>query len=134
MTGINGNRAATAESPGPKTDEGKLRSSLNAMRHGFASNSMRALAFEFPEMAEAAMKMAVESVAPAGPAETLVCARLAMAFCKLRRLELLESQYVGLGNPGREAELLSRYIAAELETIRQQMLALAWIRAHAHGR
>jgi hypothetical protein len=122
------NRKNGKKTKGPVSLDGKLRTSMNTMQHGFRADGLRAMAYEPAERAERMLGMATRSVRPRGPAETLVCARLALAFCRLERLEEIEGVVCGLGSAGPEAELLERYIVEEMEGIRRQMVALAWVR------
>jgi hypothetical protein len=80
-----------AKSLGPKTSEGKARSSKNALKHGLRAQKYVVLpeedAAEFAEL-EAAL---VAELAPVGALQTVLARRVAVAAWRLARADRIET-------------------------------------------
>jgi hypothetical protein len=77
---------------GPKTPEGKARSSRNALRHGLRSNQRFIIEdFESPEEWEEFRLGIIESWQPVGILETELAVNIAYGFWKLRRCRTAEN-------------------------------------------
>jgi len=85
------NRQNALESTGPRTPEGKARSSKNALRHGLLSREVL-LPDEPAEDLEAFRTSLHEAVQPEGELEELLFDRLAAAAWRLRRAAGVERQ------------------------------------------
>ncbi len=98
-------RANARKSTGPRTAEGKARSSQNARRHGlFAQTAL--LDSESPEDFVALRDAYLAEFDPQGPAETHLVMEMANAQWRLRRVR------------GIEADLIDHIIGAELDSWR----------------
>src|SRR5262252_4504142 len=89
---IEANRRNALKSTGPKTDEGKARSSMNALRHGLTAGQA-VLPYENPDDYEKLREGMLESYAPENPAEQAVVEELANAYWRLMRLHRVENCY-----------------------------------------
>ena len=78
------NRANAQKSTGPKTAEGKARSSLNAVKHGLAAQQL-VLPNEDSEAYKAVVQVWIEALQPADTAEMALVERAAMADWRLKR-------------------------------------------------
>jgi hypothetical protein len=99
-------RTNGAKSKGPKTAEGKARSSQNALKHGLRARKWVVLhgenAAEF-ERLEAAL---IDELAPEGVLQSLLAQRVAAAVWRLGRAEQLETQlFAENGGSGRSCAL-----------------------------
>jgi hypothetical protein len=111
---IAANRANAQHSTGPRTDEGKLRASQNALRHGLCSG--------IPEMHDegdqnhdellAALR---EEFQPVGPNEEILVYKMAEHFCYAKRAAYLLAEQLDSNDGGddnaREIGLFMRYHA-----------------------
>jgi hypothetical protein len=81
-----------AKSRGPKTPEGKARSSRNALKHGLRAERHVMLpkedAAEFAEL-ESAM---IEELAPVGALQTVLARRVVVAAWRLARADRIEAE------------------------------------------
>jgi hypothetical protein len=99
---------ASAKPPGPRTEQGKLRSALNATKHGLAGKYLL-LPGEDRDEYERRMDAVFEALAPTNEAEAQLVALVADDLWKLERLGKIE-QGVSLG---RIEELLGQTPSAE---------------------
>lgn len=98
-------RANAAKSTGPKTPQGKARSSKNALKHGlFAQTAL--LDFEPSEEFVALRDSYLAEYQPEGPTETHFVMEMANAQWRLRRIR------------GMEADLIQHLIESELDPFR----------------
>jgi len=99
-------RANGARSRGPRTDEGKARSSMNALTHGLTARS--AIVLPLVERAEdwsAHLAGFVAALRPVGAVEQELVERMAAITWRLRRVERVEAAVIGgtLTAAGRDA-------------------------------
>jgi hypothetical protein len=90
------NRAHAQLSTGPRTEEGKKRSSLNAFRHGLTGQ----IVIHTPEDQAAFQKHCDairESLAPVGALETTLAQSIAEDYWRLNRARALENAVFTLG-------------------------------------
>jgi hypothetical protein len=84
------NRANSQHSTGPRTESGKQRSSLNALRHGLTAQSA-VLPSEDPAAYENHRRQFVDEYQPATPTESQLVGELADTSWRLNRIPLLEA-------------------------------------------
>jgi hypothetical protein len=84
------NRANSQHSTGPRTDSGKQRSSLNALRHGLTAASA-VLPSEDQAAYDAHRRGFFDEYQPATPTETQLVQELADTSWRLNRIPLLEA-------------------------------------------
>ncbi len=87
---IEASRRNGARSRGPVTEEGKSRSSRNALKHGLTAMEHLVLEDEVPEALEALIEQISEEAGAATEIETRIARRLAIAFWKGERAEKIE--------------------------------------------
>jgi hypothetical protein len=87
---IDANRKNAQKSTGPKSEQGKAKSSRNALKHGLYADSRVVPRCEAVEFQSWLMEW-VEHYQPEGPAETVVLERAALAAWKLRRCSEIEA-------------------------------------------
>src|SRR6202050_564089 len=85
------NRATSRHSTGPRTDSGKQRSSLNALRHGLTAASA-VLPSEDQAAFDAHRRGFFDEYRPATPTESQLVQELADASWRLNRIPPLEAQ------------------------------------------
>src|ERR1700738_1888352 len=97
-------RANAAKSPGPKTDEGKRRSSRNALKHGLTGQTV-VMPGEDMQAYEALAKSFHKDLAPKGAVQLHLCNSLADISWRLNRSRALEHNQLNANQP--DAGLLS---------------------------
>jgi hypothetical protein len=140
-----------AKSRGPKTREGKARSSQNALKHGLRAQKHVVLPKEDATEFEALEAAMIEELAPVGAVQTVLARRVAVAAWRLDRADRIEAELfayrcrddgnlaIGLmrdGNGTRSVETLLRYrgaAQAELTRALRTLKALQAEQAHAVG-
>jgi hypothetical protein len=85
------NRANSAHSTGPRTELGKQRSSLNALRHGLTARTA-VLPTEDPETYQRHIQQFLDEYAPATVTETQLVHEIANAAWRLNRIPFLEAE------------------------------------------
>lgn len=80
-----------ARSHGPKTAQGRERSSLNSLRHGLASRRLYVLSNETPEKWERLLDTWIARLQPADDAELDLVTEAAFARWRMRRLWVIET-------------------------------------------
>src|SRR5262245_21582907 len=90
------NHRNAQHSTGPRTVEGKERSSQNALRHGLRSE-LPVLPGERAEDWEAHRAGIVQSLAPAGALEAELAGRVALCLWRLRRVAAYETGVTAVG-------------------------------------
>ena len=85
------NRANSAHSTGPRTEPGKQRSSLNALRHGLTARTA-VLPTEDPEAYQRHIQQFLDEYAPATPTETQLVHEIANTAWRLNRIPFLEAE------------------------------------------
>src|ERR1700733_11913343 len=89
------NRANSQHSTGPRTDSGKQRSSLNALRHGLTAASA-VLPCEDEAAFEAHRRRFFDEYQPATPTETQLVQELVDTAWRLNRIPSLEAALLEL--------------------------------------
>jgi len=112
---IAANRANAEQSTGPRTEEGKARSSQNSIKHGFTSRQITILPEDQPVFDEMLAQYHAE-LRPEGILELDFFQQLVRASWDMRRASTLEAQLVAgnidpLADPGlaKDAERYARY-------------------------
>ena len=90
---IESNRRNARKSTGPRTDEGKARSRLNALRHGLLAQDST-LPIEDQHEFQALQDALAAEYQPQGPTEECLLARMADAQWRLARLTRIETGYL----------------------------------------
>jgi hypothetical protein len=85
------NRANAKLSTGPRTEPGKQRSSLNALRHGLTAQTA-VLPTEDPEAYQCHIQQFLDEYKPANPTETQLVHEIANTAWRLNRIPLLEAE------------------------------------------
>jgi len=140
------NRANSQHSTGPRTDAGKHRSSLNALRHGLTSRSA-VLPSEDLAAYQRHIQQFHDEYQPATPTETQLVLELANTAWRLNRIPLLEAEVLAraaaplppdheitfdivdahrlIANLGIQGHRLSRQFQKTLDTLREIQAARA---------
>jgi hypothetical protein len=84
------NRANAMLSTGPRTESGKQRSSLNALRHGLTAQTA-VLPTEDPDAYQRHVQQFLDEYAPANATETQLVREIANTSWRLNRIPLLEA-------------------------------------------
>ncbi len=93
MTGprqVAANRANARKSTGPKTDAGKAVAARNATRHAILQRTVVATRHEDADALDALRESFAEELAPQGPLEAALVARIVDALWRLRRVQAAE--------------------------------------------
>jgi hypothetical protein len=90
------NRQNAQLSTGPRTEAGKLRSSLNALRHGLTSRTL-VLPTEDPADYAAHLQRFIQQFQPSGPLEEQLVQSLADTTWRLNRIPALEAGLLSAG-------------------------------------
>jgi hypothetical protein len=85
------NRANARHSTGPRTEPGKLRSSLNALRHGLTARTAL-LPTEDADAYQHHIQQFLDEYAPATPTETQLAHEIADTAWRLNRIPILEAE------------------------------------------
>jgi hypothetical protein len=93
---IAANRRNALRSTGPRTAEGKRRTSMNALKHGLRSVSLAVPHLENPEDWAAHLDLVVRDLAPVGYLETILAERVAALLWRLGRVVRYESEAVSI--------------------------------------
>ena len=87
--------ANTATATGPKTAEGKARSSLNALKHGrYALKHPTVLAIEDSDLFRKLYRDNLAHFSPASPVEVLIVQQLTHAEWSIVRLQAIETAFL----------------------------------------
>jgi hypothetical protein len=89
---IEANRRNALKSTGPKSEEGKAQSRMNALRHGLTAEQA-VLPHEDENDYEKLREGMLESYAPENSAEQAIVEELANAYWRLLRMHRVENQY-----------------------------------------
>jgi hypothetical protein len=137
-----------AKSRGPKTPEGKARSSQNALKHGLRAQKLVVLRHEDAAGYEAHEEALLAELAPEGPLQTLLARRVAAAAWRLERADRMEAELfeqqgrgdrdLGLAmirdcNGARAFPTLLRYRGAALAEFWRALKALKALQAEAEA-
>jgi hypothetical protein len=110
---IDANRSNAQKSTGPKSEAGKIRSSLNGWRHGLTGQVLT-MAEEDREAFEKFAREYRLACFPVGPIETQIAQSIAEDEWRLSRARAIENNVIALGHSA---------VAGEVETINTQMHA-----------
>jgi hypothetical protein len=126
------NRANAKHSTGPKTEEGKQRSSLNALRHGLTGQII-VLPGEDLEAYQRHIESFVTEYKPKGPTETQLVQTLSDTAWRLNRVSALENNLLTLGlvnsNPHAEPDPIQDALSI-VAALDSQTRALANLSLH----
>jgi len=86
------NRRNALKSTGPKTDEGKAKTSQNALTHGLTARGQSLLPCESPDAYHQFIDEIIQSLSPSPPLETVLARRIADTLWRLQRLPDAEAQ------------------------------------------
>jgi len=122
------NRANSQHSTGPRTEPGKQRSSLNALRHGLTAQTA-VLPNEDPETYQRHIQQFLDEYKPATPTETQLVHEIANTAWRINRIPLLEAELLSqspspqtlipqLATLGLHGSRLSRQFQKALEQLR----------------
>lgn len=111
MTRAEASRLNGAKSRGPVTEEGKQRSSLNALRHGLTAAKDKAFVCQNEDQAawDSIYEDFVARFAPIGPVEHDLIAELTQARWRLRRSSTIETGVLDHEMDRQSASLETRY-------------------------
>src|SRR5271166_5847794 len=123
------NRANSLQSTGPRTDSGKQRSSINALRHGLTAASA-VLPTEDPAAHQRHCRQFFDEYQPATPTETQLVTEIADTAWRLNRIPLLEAELFSqnpnpeslipmLATLGLHSQRLSRQFQKTLDSLRE---------------
>jgi hypothetical protein len=93
---LEANRGNALLSTGPKTEEGKKRSSMNARRHGL-TGQVTTMTDEDRAAHDAFSKALIQNLAPDGAMEVQLAQRIATDSWRLNRLSAIEDNLFALG-------------------------------------
>jgi hypothetical protein len=138
-----------AKSCGPKTPDGKARSAQNALKHGLCAQKFVVVGDEDPQEFAALEAALIEELAPDGPLQSVLAARVARAVWRLERAERIEAglfghclrgeRNLGLalirdGNGPRAFDTLLRYRGTTLAELWRALRLLKGLQAEAADR
>jgi hypothetical protein len=123
------NRANSEHSTGPRTETGKQRSSLNALRHGLTARTA-VLPSEDPTAYQQHCRQFVDEYQPATPTETHLVQELADTSWRQKRIPILEASLIAevpspqslvpaLASLGLHSSRLSRQFEKTLAQLRE---------------
>jgi len=104
-----------AQSQGPVTPEGKLRSSRNAQKHGMYSSSI-VLVHESPEAYEALRQKYLAELTPTSQIQIDLVDQMVAAMWRLRRLAAMETAALDHAVDAHRAQVDATYIDLDAET------------------
>lgn len=120
------NRANAAHSTGPKTPEGKEKSKLNAVKHGFTARYFPAViqagTAEWEEL-EAVRKDFLDHYQPVNPVEQLLLEKISIEYMRYRRLVEREQQFC-VRHPGYFLEIVNKLARYQTAINRQLFEAI----------
>ena len=118
---IASNRANAAKSTGPRTVEGKQKSSLNAVKHGLTAQSS-VLPGEDPALLEALSNSLMKQLKPRGVVQRLMAERIVSLAWKLRRVARAEEAVAREMEDGRQRRWKKGRDSAEDQPIFRQFV------------
>jgi hypothetical protein len=104
---LTANRRNSQLSTGPRTVQGKARSSLNAVTHGLRARQLL-LADEDPAEYELLAQRLLEALCPDGAVEELIAGQIVALASRLRRAARVEVALYTIGGAGPVLEALRR--------------------------
>ena len=125
---IAASRANGAKSHGPATEEGRARSSRNALRHGLAAPALPPVSIVLPTESaddfQTLLNSYLDELAPAGLLETELVETMAAARWRLRRISTIETTLLTM-----EMDRLAEYIDRSFQDLHRDPTPddrLAW--------
>jgi hypothetical protein len=123
------NRANSLKSTGPRSEPGKQRSSLNALRHGFTGHTV-VLPTEDHAAYQRHTRRFFDQFRPSGPLEEQLVQSIADSAWRLNRVPAIETNLLTLGLIDREADINTghpeaRAALAAAQTFRDHASAFA---------
>src|SRR3984885_14055201 len=116
---IEANRANAQHSSGPKTDAGRKRSRMNALRHGL-TGQVTTMTEEDRAAHDVLSKALIQDLAPEGAMEIQLAQRVATDSWRLNRISAVEDNLFALGLHDKEGKFCpdNQQIDAALTTAR----------------
>src|SRR6201995_5409035 len=105
---LEANRRNARRSTGPRTEEGKKASALNARRHNL-TGQVTAMTDADRIMHDAFSASLVESLAPGGAMEIQLAQRIATDGWRLNRLSAVEDNLFALGHSAHEDDIETKH-------------------------
>jgi hypothetical protein len=102
------NRANAQHSTGPRTEEGKKRSSLNGMRHGLTGQIHITTDAERAAL-ESFTKGIVDSLNPSDALESQIAQTIAEDYWRLNRGRAIENNILALGYLGEDGNIITEH-------------------------
>lgn len=99
-----------AKSKGPVTVAGKASASKNALKHGLRAKDTILIEGEDPAAFEALDEGLKDDLQPAGPLETLLASRLAIAAWRMNRADRIEADLFAPNNVSPTATLADKIV------------------------
>ncbi len=103
------NEANSQHSTGPKSEEGKRRSSQNALRHGLTSTKIVVMPTEDPAACELHVQSFTTECAPKGPIESHLVQALADLSWRLNRVAAIATKLL---DEAASPEILAKTLAS----------------------
>ena len=98
-----------SKSKGPKTAEGKLRSSRNGIRHGLSANQNTLLSMESAEEYDEVYQSYIDALRPATKAELRIVQRIANIDWRMERVVMMETCLQNMELAMKCEEILARF-------------------------
>lgn len=122
---IESNRANAQKSTGPRTENGKQRSRLNAMSSGLYAK-IRVLPHESSLAYHLIAQQIFDELQPQGPVEEAIAQQIVADIWRLRRLDAAEHAYL---RQVIELQAMHRQYAGAIQKIRDQRIAVSLVRS-----
>jgi hypothetical protein len=120
---IEQNRANAQHSTGPKSEEGKAKSSRNATRHGLTGKQV-VINGEDQQAYETLRHDLIDSYKPANAAEAMLVDEIAQGFWRLQRARALEAEQFNLCCGGADPIIGFNSGNADFERLRRYMTSI----------
>jgi hypothetical protein len=117
------NRANAQHSTGPRTDEGKAKSSRNATRHGLTGKKV-VINGEDEQAYESLRRDLLNAYEPANAAEAMLVDEIAQSFWRLQRARALEAEQFNLCCAGADPIIGFNSGNADFERLRRYMTSI----------
>jgi hypothetical protein len=114
------NTANAQRSTGPRTDQGKAKSAMNAIHHGMCVAATVLLPEEDPELLMAMTVEMTRDLDPQGPMERMLVDRIITAAWRLRRAHIVEcgifERTDNVYDPGNGAKTFTQFLRRKFES------------------